>query len=310
LRDALAKRAAFAAAVVVADRLIAQPRRLHPVRLYGKYLELLERVLFRPSRASGIAYALLATVPVVAASSLLPRVAEPAALFFCLTCQGLLAEVERVLVALEDGQLGAARQMLSLLVTRDTSEMGPDEIVASLFETLTENANDSFVGPLAAYLVGGLPAAVLVRAADTCDSMVGYRTERHREFGWASARVDDLLACPGALATAAGVALLAGRPASLISAFKEAVFAASFNAWLSKLSYAHALDVSLGGPVTYFGERVDRPRRGGSRKPSAQDLRAALSLTSRLRWAAAFLALAIAVISWLAPRWVRLEVNR
>jgi adenosylcobinamide-phosphate synthase len=213
--------------------------------------------------ASGIA-ALLAVVTVYWIYSLL-------------AVRDLDVEARAVVVALEQGDLPTAREKLSRIVGRDTAQLDEPEILRAVLETVGENLNDGVVAPLFYCGLAGPIGMAVYKAVNTLDSMVGYRNERYREFGWASARLDDLLNfAPARLSAlliwaAAGLLGLDVRR-SIRAVVRDARLQPSPNAGFPEAAMAGALRVQLGGMNFYQG----RP----SAKPPLGEAVAALSLDS------------------------------
>lgn len=176
---------------------------------------------------------------------------------FCL--RDLLAHGRRVLDALDD--LPTARQRLSMLVGRDTATLPRDGVVRATIESLSENLTDGVLTPLWALCLFGLPGLIAVKAVSSLDSMVGYKNDRYRRFGWTAARSDDGVHwLPARLSVpliAAAAALLGLHPRLAWQAARRyhALLASPNSGW-SEAAFAGALRVRLIGPISYGGERV------------------------------------------------------
>ncbi|NAW35553.1 adenosylcobinamide-phosphate synthase CbiB [Halomonas alimentaria] len=287
---------ALVLAAVVLDLAIGDPRRLpHPVVGMGAVIALLERAWNHGSpRARRIRGALM-TALVVAGSALLAWVAiallanlhpwlgwlaEGWLLASCLAIRGLRDAALSVAAPLARGDLPAARRALSLIVGRDTEGLDEGEVTRGAVETVAENTVDGITAPLLFAMLGGAPLAVAYKAVNTLDSMVGYRSERYRDFGRASARLDDaanwLPARLTALTLWLGACCLAvGRQAlhtrsALAATRREAPRHPSPNSGWPEAMVANLLEVQLGGTNRYRGEISERARLGTPREPLGQ----------------------------------------
>lgn len=190
------------------------------------------------------------------------------------------AEVARLLAA---GDLPAARRQLTHLVGRDTSRLEEAEVVRATLESLAENTSDAVVAPLVWGAVAGVPGLLGYRAANTLDAMVGHRSPRHERFGWAAARLDDLLNLPGSRLTAAlGVALGPDRAAAARTWRRDAAGHPSPNAGPVEAAFAGALGVRLGGTNDYAGRIEHRAVLGDGPPPDRAALDRARTLARRV----------------------------
>jgi adenosylcobinamide-phosphate synthase len=202
--------------------------------------------------------------------------------------RSLYAHVERVATALEDNGLEAARSAVSHIVGRDTAALDEAGVARAAIESLAENFSDAVVAPSFWMLIAGLPGAAIYKAINTADSMIGHRTERHEDFGWAAARLDDLVNLPAS--RLAALLLLGGAyftqgasPARAVDTVKrDASRHRSPNAGCPEAAMAGALGIAIAGPRTYEGVVVDDSWMGNGRSAvTAADIRAALSLYRR-----------------------------
>jgi adenosylcobinamide-phosphate synthase len=162
--------------------------------------------------------------------------------------------------AVADGlrlSLAQGRRSVAMIVSRDTKGMTPSAVVRSAIESAAENLSDGVIAPAFWFLVAGLPGLLIYKIVNTADSMIGYRTERYADFGWASARMDDVLNVIPARLTAALIALSAGAMGALAAIRRDAVRHRSPNAGWPEAAMARALDVALAGPRTYDGVTQD-----------------------------------------------------
>ena len=183
------------------------------------------------------------------------------------------------------------------LVGRDTAELSADEVARATVESVAENASDAVVAPLLWGAVAGLPGLLGYRAVNTLDAMIGHRSPRYRRFGWAAARLDDLLNLVPARLAAWGVAVWApvvdGTADDTIRVVRrDAGQHPSPNAGVIEAAFAGALDVRLGGSNVYHGAVEDRGILGDGRTAQVADIARA----SRLANAVCITALIMAVV--------------
>jgi adenosylcobinamide-phosphate synthase len=290
---------------VVADWVVGDPRRGHPVAGFGSVAAALERRWWRPSRAAGVAYAAVlvggATAAVgVADRSLARRPVARMLLTGLATWSAMggrsLAEAGRRLAgAVRDGDLEAARRLAPTLVGRDPDGLDGPELCRAAVESVAENTADAVVGPLLWGALAGPVGVAAYRAANTLDAMVGHHSDRYERFGWAAARLDDLLTWPAA-GLGAGLAcvlapLVGGHPGRAWQTLRRDGDAhPSPNAGRMEAAFAGVLRVRLGGTNRY-GDRVEqRPTLGGGPAPGPDDVDRAVRLSLLVGSAAAVLA--------------------
>ncbi len=293
----------------LADAVFADPRRGHPVAGFGRFAAAVERPLWRDSRAAGVAYtAICVTVPV--ATAVLVRRRAPgavgetaltaAATWAVLGGTSLGREANLMTRHLAGGDLPAARARLSHLCARDPAGLGEKELTRATVESVAENTGDAVVAPLLWGAVAGLPGLVGYRAVNTLDAMVGYRSARYANFGWASARLDDLANLVPARVTGV-LTVPAARAIGGCPRRAARVLAAdrgdhpSPNAGWCEAAAAGALDVRLGGSNTYAGAAETRGTlHAAGREPEIADIARAVRLSRVVGVGAAALAVALA----------------
>jgi adenosylcobinamide-phosphate synthase len=202
--------------------------------------------------------------------------------------RSLYRHVANVAAALEKQDLGAGRAAVSHIVGRDTAELDAAGVARAAIESLAENFSDGVVAPVFWMVIAGLPGAALYKAVNTADSMIGHRTPRYAAFGWAAARLDDLINLPASrlaaflLVTAAAL-LKNARPAEAWRMVaRDAARHSSPNAGYPEAAMAGALGLSLAGPRRYGGVTVNDASMGdGRRDADAGDIRRALALYAR-----------------------------
>ena len=294
----VAARAGGAAAGVVLDRLVGEPAApIHPVGLFGRLMEKVEHQIYADGRPAGATFTAGGVALGVAAGLALRSTAVAVGLSVAGRELGRTARL--VEADLERGDLDAARDRLPNLVGRDVAGLGPDEVAAAVVESVAENTVDAVVAPVCWGLVAGAPGVLAHRAVNTLDAMVGHRSDRYERFGWASARLDDLANWVPARATALLVAAIRPRAARQVLAAvrRDAPAHPSPNAGVAEAAFAGALDVQLGGPLSYGGRSEDRPVLGDGRRPTAMDIGRAVRLSEGVTAACVGTLLGIALLS-------------
>ncbi len=303
----------------VLDLILGDPRWFpHPVVLMGdliRRLEILLVALFDSRRIAGIllcattlgVVTLLAWLIIAVADLIHPYIGEAVAIvvaYTTLALRSLHRESREVVRYLEEGNIDEARRSLSLIVGRQTSELDEEGILKACIETMSENTSDAVVAPLFYLFIGGPVLAVFYKAVSTLDSMVGYKTDRYRELGWASARLDDVLNIIPARITAllmvvASLPLRLHPLRALWMVVRDAHKTSSPNSGWPEAATAGALGVQLGGPATYFGQKVAKPTLGDAKRPVTI---ATYKAMVRLMYLTSFLALGLGVWITLAVR--------
>ncbi|MFZ5869891.1 MAG: cobalamin biosynthesis protein [Actinomycetota bacterium] len=310
--DARARRVRARAAGILlgfaADRLLGDPRRRHPVAGFGRLGSAVERRLYADSRARGAAHAAVlvggAVVLGVAAERLTPgpvarAMVTAAATWTVLGGRTLDLEAAAVQRLLCGGDLPGARTRVRRLVGRDTDGLDAPEICRAVVESVAENTSDAVVAPLVWGAVAGVPGLLGYRAANTLDAMVGHRNARYERYGWASARLDDLVNVPGSRLT--GLLTLVAAPARARHAWRawrrDAGHHPSPNAGVAEAAFAGALGVRLGGTNRYDGNRVEhRAVMGDGRPARPEDVVRARRLARRVGFGAVLVSAATALV--------------
>jgi len=261
----------------------------HPVVLIGRLVKLLENWLYPPRRqerreiVAGAALVfivclltfVLTWAVIKVTCSIWPVSGFLVAAFLgytTLAAAGLAQAAADVLIALEQKGIEEARNSLAMIVGRDTAALDREEILKAVVETVAENISDAVVAPLFYLLLGGVPLAMLYKAVNTMDSMLGYRNERYESFGRTAARLDDLAnylpaRLSGLLIIAAGWILGydPGRGWQIMKKYHHVH--QSPNSGYPEAAMAGILGIELGGPSNYFGRTVARGVIGESRVP-------------------------------------------
>jgi adenosylcobinamide-phosphate synthase len=295
----MVSRSLSAAAGVMADRLLGEPpAAAHPVARFGTVMRGVEVRLYRDARNAGAAHAAVGIGLAVAAGAALGSPA--AAAYVAVAGRALAAAALDIEAALEREDLAAARAQLTALVGRDPSLLDEPEIARAVVESVAENTVDAVVAPALWAAAVGAPGVFAYRAVNTLDAMVGHRSSRYEQFGWASARLDDVAGLIPARVTAGLVAAVRPRAAARVARAvrDDAPAHPSPNAGIAEAAFAAALDVRLGGTNRY-GDRVEhRPRLGDGRAPRPADIRAAVRLSGDVTGALVALLVAPSVLRW------------
>ncbi|MEK6681805.1 MAG: adenosylcobinamide-phosphate synthase CbiB [Nitrospirota bacterium] len=305
------------------DIIIGDPKWFpHPVRYIGRGISLLEKISLEiastPIWKRGVG---IITVVIVVSSayliaffmikafysinSLLGEVTSILIAYTTLSVNDLAKEAKDVFSALKDDNLIDASKSVSRIVGRDTENMDEREIIRAAVESVAENTSDGITAPLFYLAIGGPPLALAYKAVNTLDSMIGYKNERYKDFGWASARLDDLAnyipaRITGVLIVVASFIInniwarhrLAPTFALKIM-FRDGKNHSSPNSGIPEAAIAGALGVQLGGPSYYFGELKIKPTIGEpKRQLMAEDIKSSV----RIMYVVSLLAILLALL--------------
>ena len=182
-------------------------------------------------------------------------------IFYCLAGTTLIREVREVFLAL-DRSLEEGRKQVARIVGRDTSELSAQEVRTAALETLAENLSDGVIAPLFWLALLGTPGMLAYKMVNTLDSMIGYRTERYKDFGCWAARIDDIANYIPARLTALLMIVVSGKPKLLGFVWRNGRHHASPNSGYPEAALAGILDCRFGGPHYYFGELFEKPYIG------------------------------------------------
>jgi adenosylcobinamide-phosphate synthase len=277
---------------LVLDTLVGDPRtKWHPVVLIGALIGALEARLLHPcaapsaKRRAGFVLVLLVLAASYAAAALIVAAlaaVHPLAalggsallLSFAITPRSLAAAGREIQACLEAGDIDAARRKVSWIVGRDTARLDEAEITRATVETVAENITDGIIAPLFYAALGGAPLALLYRAVNTLDSMVGYKSDKYRDFGLVAARTDDAFnyipaRITGLLVVAAALLLRYDAAGALRAIRRDAAKHPSPNSGIPEAGVAGALGIRLGGLNYYGGVPSLRAMMGDARQPLA-----------------------------------------
>lgn len=200
-------------------------------------------------------------------------------IFQILATKSLFSETNKVYLALEVGDIDLAKKYLSYLVSRDCHEMKEEDIVTSTIETISENIVDGITAPMFYIALGGAPIGMFYKGVNTLDSMVGYKNDKYKDFGFFSAKFDDILNYIPARLTSV-IIILATKILNMDYKNAWEILKrdkrnhSSPNSGFAEAPVAGALGIILGGKVSYFGEVFNKPTMGDDkRKPDIKDIR-------------------------------------
>lgn len=217
-------------------------------------------------------------------------------IFWCLAGTTLIREVRQTFLAV-DRSIAEGRKQVARIVGRDTSELTAQEIRTAALETLAENLSDGVIAPLFWLGIGGVPGMLAYKMVNTLDSMIGYRTDRYRNFGCFAAHLDDVANYIPARLTAFLMVLASGRLSLLGFVMKYGPKHASPNSGYPEAALAGILNCRFGGPHTYFGELFDKPYIGENERPlTTKDMRVSIRINRVAECFAIMLLLALYIV--------------
>jgi adenosylcobinamide-phosphate synthase len=261
------------------DKWLGDPSWLpHPVVLYGKIIAFGEKLLNRGKsrQLKGAIFAIFLTLSTfILAWAIIwgLRKLNPAAsiavssllVFFCLAGKTLITEVKDVFLAV-DRSVEEGRMQVARIVGRETSQLNPQQIRTAALETLSENLSDGVIAPLFWFAFLGVPGMLAYKMINTLDSMIGYKSERYRQFGCWAAHIDDVANYVPARLTAFLMVVISGKWPLFSFVKKYARRHASPNSGYPESALAGILNCRFGGPNTYFGQLFDKPYIGENRR--------------------------------------------
>ncbi|XCM84160.1 cobalamin biosynthesis protein [Kitasatospora sp. HUAS MG31] len=298
-----------AVAGYLADARFGDPRRGHPVAVFGSAAARLEKALWRDRRDTGAVHTAVCVGTVAAGAALADHALRrstagraalvAAATWTVLGGTSLTREARIVARSLRAGDLDAARERLPHLCGRDPRGLDEGQLARAVVESVAENTADAVVNALTWGAVAGAPGLLAFRAVNTLDAMVGHRSARYRRFGWASARLDDVAGWPGARLTALLTVAAAPEPRRAWRVWRrDGSSHPSPNAGQAESAFAGALGVRLGGTLRYgdgprpetgvppaegWGRTEHRPILGGELRPvTVDDIERACLLSRRV----------------------------
>jgi len=286
---------------LVLDQLLGEPKRFHPLVGFGWLATTVERLLRRhvirknnsspvTSRLTGalgwLFLAPLMTLGVywllsafVDAGDVMALLIGALVLYFCIGSRSLAEHARAVAAPLRENDLPEARQQLSRIVSRETANLDQQGVAKATVESVLENASDAILAPIFWFVVAGIPGVLLYRFSNTLDAMWGYKNQQYRYFGWAAARMDDMLNWLPARCCALSYAMLGNWNNAIRCWQQQAPLCDSPNAGPVMSSGAGAMGIRLGGVAYYHGEEVNKPELGNGRSSvNSADIERAIEL--------------------------------
>lgn len=260
------------------------PRLPHPIVWFGKAIAFCEHRLNKGAnrKAKGAISSVVLIVITYVVGVVLPWWCIPIVVFFCLAGTTLIREVRAVFMAV-DRSLDEGRRQVARIVGRDTSQLSAQEVRTAALETLAENLSDGVIAPLFWFALLGMPGMLAYKMINTLDSMIGYRTERYRDYGCWAAHIDDIANYIPARLTALLMIFVAGRLDCFEFVVRYGRRHASPNSGYPEAALAGILGCRFGGPHYYFGELFDKPYIGETERPlTTADMQRAVTVNRRV----------------------------
>ena len=288
---------------LVLDFIFGDPQiGLHPIIAVGRLVESLEKRLLKDNytearkRINGLILVLIVSIIALALSypvifysfklnMFLGNIISAVILYFMVCNGSMISHVRRIVIAMNNRDLKISRAEVGKIVGRDTGSLNFRELIRATLESLAENTSDGLIGPLFFYLVGGVPAAFLYKAVNTLDSMIGYRNQKYKDFGFFSAKFDDVLNYLPARITALVSGLLSFFVGGNIPGTFKIIKSYSFrhtspNSGFPESAFAGALGLRFGGINYYFGHYKKTPYIGKKKKDfNISDIKKGLKLS-------------------------------
>jgi adenosylcobinamide-phosphate synthase len=299
----MTEHAAILLVALLLDAALGEPdwlwsRLPHPAVLMGRLIAGADARLNtgRDGRFRGVLVMVVLGLGALALGAMLASlgwVVEAVLAAILLAQRSLVEHVRAVAVALRSG-LPEGRAAVAMIVGRDTARLDRSGVTRAAIESGAENFSDGVLAPAFWFVIGGLPGLLLYKITNTADSMIGYRTPRHLDFGWAAARFDDLLNWVPARLSAVVILIAAGRPGDWPLVLRDAPLHRSPNAGWPEAAMAASLNVALSGPRSYDGQMRDFPfvHPEGDRAPGPE----AIDAACRALWRAWAMMLALVAV--------------
>lgn len=282
----------------VLDQLLGDPRWLpHPIVAFGNSIAWAEKCLNKGKyRLTKGAFASIALIVFTFALAFVVRqflynwhtlaglIFDIVMVFYCLAAKTLRSEVSKVFDALQVS-LANGRKQLSFIVGRDTQVLNEQQVKKAALETLSENLSDGIVAPLFWFMLLGTPGMLAYKMINTLDSMIGYKSERYKDFGCWAAKIDDAANYVPARLTAIIMLITNNKTKLWATVAHEAKNHASPNSGYPEAALANLLNCRFGGPAQYFGQMHEKKFIGtNERWIEHDDLHKALTINIKTEW--------------------------
>ncbi|MFN4228075.1 MAG: cobalamin biosynthesis protein [Candidatus Ratteibacteria bacterium] len=301
--------------VFLIDLIIGDPEnfKFHPIRLIGRLIRFMENILRKGEngikmKLKGIIFSLSVIFIAVGITSIiyfLSRINYFSFLIFSIffgwvsiSIKDLKDKAKDIKICLKNKDILSARKSLSKIVGRNTEFLNEEEIIKATIESISENTNDGIISPFFYFIIGGPIFSIFYKTVNTLDSMVGYKNEKYIDFGWFSAKLDDILnfipaRITGILISLSGFLLGYSFLNSIKIMKKYGRKHPSPNSGISESAMAGLLGIKLGGPIYYNGKKLEKPHLGDKdRKVKIEDI----DISLKVSFLASFLFLTIGVI--------------
>lgn len=276
---------------IAVDYLLGEPKRFHPLVGFGAFANILEKSLWQDNKKSGVLALLIVLVATVVLAFILTALAAAYSLtgllisslvvYITIAPRSLTEHAMAVSVPLRNGDMEQARHALSMIVSRDTSELEEQGIASATCESVLENGSDGIFAAIFWFCLFGLYGVLIYRVVNTLDAMWGYKNDRYRYFGWAAAKLDDGLNYLPARLVALSYSLMGDFSRGMQCWFEQGRFWKSPNAGPVMAAGAGSLNIILGGEAVYGGELQSRPGLGYGNAVAANDIIRSLALVRR-----------------------------
>lgn len=298
---------------LLVDQLIGEPRRYHPLVGFGWCVNKLEGILNTGvhRHIKGLVALILAVLPlvllsIVAVYYLMATVElfwllDIVVLYLAIGRKSLLQHADAVMLPLKKSDIATARTKLSYIVSRDTGNLEEQGVITATIESVIENSNDAIFAVIFWYLLAGVPGVLCYRLVNTLDAMWGYKNKRFLEFGWAAAKLDDVMNWAPARLTVFSFAVLASLKSIgqfkrvFTTAFEQGALCSSPNAGPVMAAGACSLNIKLGGEAIYQGQLIAKPELGYGEFPRINNIQQAKALINKcvILWLLAILILSV-----------------
>lgn len=286
---------------LILDAIFGEPKKAHPLVLFGAWASRIEEWLILPrDRANinqkfhGLLALMLSVLPISGVILILAQwplfydLLAPVILYLCIAPNSLRQHTLDIYQPLQKDDLPQARQAIAMIVSRETQQMDAQAIRKATIESTLENGADAIFAPIFWFVIAGPAGAVFYRLSNTLDAMWGYKNMRYYHFGYASARLDDILNWIPARLTALSYLLLGDSQKAWACYRQQSPLCESPNAGVVMSTGAGCLNVQLGGSAIYHGQIKNKPMLGTERNATNQDILRAnhLILLTTLLWLA------------------------